>query len=407
MSMWKLINTTIYRLYYGYRGRKIQHESWMPILDVHEKMQDEVPPILYVAWGRIGDLLLATGHLKHFRKWFHPHPIWVLGRPEVESIVAPYVDVFIPLKEGNQGSSSDADEVNGQILNRPFELVISDVHMFYGGVFFLGSLLEKLDARGKYIYEGYYLGDGLAPLRSYPAGYRVIPRMPDEPIINPDITLRHVLHHMKFYIEEILKSSRTDYEGFDILKPELSCSDLNEDVSIGFGLEPGQYIAWQPVSNNPKKDYPLDRWFEVIAAFPEQTFVALGSKKEQKRLAGKSAENLINLCGNTTLDETAMIISQAGLFAGLDSGLSHMASLLGVPTVCVSQNSNLGYFFPYPTEYGFTNQEVVYHPDYINCSGCFMTCEYESIFSTYRKGALCLRSLPVDPVITAIRKLIG
>ena len=91
---------------------------------------------------------------------------------------------------------------------------------------------------------------------------------------------------------------------------------------------------------------------------------------------------------------------------GLDSGLSHISAVLEQKTICVTQSSNLGYFFPYPEVYGFTGLRTGHNPDYTACSGCFMTCRYESILTTYRKGARCLRTLPVDLVINAVREVI-
>jgi hypothetical protein len=405
--MWTYINTALYRLYYGYRGRKLRTRGRAIQPPDRQITGGDPLPVLYVAWGRIGDLLLATGHIKHLRRWFHPHPIWLLGRPEVETLVKPYVDVFVPLNEDDI-LSQDAGSYDQLIrLLRPFKTIIADIHTFYGGVFVIGPLLEQLDACQKIIYEGYNLEMGLAPVRPYPSGFEIVSRKKDPVTDDSDITTRHVLHHMAYYIREVLKRSGIPLGPNEDLQPEITNAELEEYVCQKFKLDPGHFIAWQPVSNNPKKDYPLSRWLDVIATFPDQTFVALGTKQEQERLAGISAPNLINLCGQTTLDETIQLIQHAHMFLGLDSGLSHMATILRKETVCVSQNSNLGYFFPYPPAYGFTNQHTVFHPDYVHCSGCFMICRHESLLSTYRKGALCLRSLPVEQVVANIKGVLS
>lgn len=404
--MWKHINTVLYRLYYAYRGRKLWQKSTRWQMSELPVDSDEAAPILYVAWGRIGDLLLATGHLRHLRRWFHPHPVWLLGRPEVETIVKPYIDVFVPLDEKKEVSQEERQHHLLNQLNRPFSKIIADIHTFYGGVFVIGRLLEQLQAPQKFIYEGYHLGANLAPWRPYPAGFEIIPRQPAHDPDTKEVSTRHVLHHMAYYIREVLKRVHIAHELVCPMKPELTGEETDESICRKFNLEPGKYIAWQPVSNNPKKDYPLPRWFDVIGSFQDQVFVALGTRSEQERLAGRTAPNLINLCGQTTLPETIQLIHQSRMFLGLDSGLSHVASILGQQTICVSQNSNLGYFFPYPVEYGFTNQHTVYHPDYVHCSGCFMTCCYEPIVATYRKGALCLRTLPVEQIVQKIEDVL-
>jgi len=88
---------------------------------------------------------------------------------------------------------------------------------------------------------------------------------------------------------------------------------------------------------------------------------------------------------------------------GLDAGLSEIATVMGIPTVCVCPDSHLGFFFPYPGNYGFHNLHTVAHPDYLSCRGCFMTCRHEPLTSTVTRGALCLRTLPSRLVIEAIR----
>jgi ADP-heptose:LPS heptosyltransferase len=406
--MWTRWNIALYTLYYRRRGRRLlrrgrtaalKQAAW-PSPEAGEK------PVLYVAWGRIGDAVMATGHLKHLRRVFRPHPVWLLGRPETEGVVRPHVDAFIPLKEDVwQGAPEDRDRLL-QALHRPFLCIIADIHTFYGGVFVIGPLLERLHADRKFIYEGYHLGSNLAPWRPYPGGFEVVPQRP-APAAPDDISSRHVLHHAAHYFRTVLNRCRVPEEGIDDMRPELPEMPGAEDLSRKYGLEPGGFIAWQPASNNRKKDYPMARWAEVMAAWPDHLFVALGTRQEERKLRGFAAPNLRSLCGQTSLRETVQLIQAARLFVGLDSGLSHIATVLGQETVCVTQDSNLGYFFPYPPEYGFTNQHTVYHPDYIPCSGCFMTCRYESILSTYRRGALCLRTLPAEAVIAAIRQALS
>ena len=54
----------------------------------------------------------------------------------------------------------------------------------------------------------------------------------------------------------------------------------------------------------------------------------------------------------TSLTGVMKLIREARLFVGLDSGLSHISTVMGTPTVCVCPDSHLGYFFPYPESFG-------------------------------------------------------
>ena len=145
----------------------------------------------------------------------------------------------------------------------------------------------------------------------------------------------------------------------------------------------------------------------MLHAFPNQTFVALGSEAERVQLNSFVAPNLRNLCGQTSLNQSINLIRNARVFVGLDSSLSHIAAAMGKRTVCVTQSSNLGYFFPYPQEWSNEGLKVVHNPDYTFCSGCFMTCHHEPIWNTVRKGSLCLRTISPDQVIDAINEALA
>lgn len=368
MRFWHRFNTSLYRTWYRLRNRPARRA-------VHPRAAGD-RAVLYLAWGRIGDTVLSTGVLKHLKTVFDGCRIVYAGRPEVRLVVEPFVDEFVPLDATDR-------------LARPYECVLGDIHLFYGGTARLNRLIEALPAKRKFVYEGYHLGDGLAPVRTYPRGAEVIAAAA-KPADSP-----HVLHDLAHYWREV--SRRWSGEAFagDDLKPALSAKPASQSAD---------YVAWQPVSNNRKKDYPLEKWREVLAAFPQTTFVALGHARERTRL---DLPNVRNLCGETDLADAMSILAGARGFVGLDSGLTHIAACLGRPTVCVSQSSNLGYFFPYPPEYGFDHLRVVDHPAYRECAGCFMTCSRESILRTYLQGSRCLRELPAAAVIQAVREHLG
>lgn len=190
-------------------------------------------------------------------------------------------------------------------------------------------------------------------------------------------------------------------EDEELWRPDLDHIGSGTAECRRFGLEPGKYAAWQPASENRRKDCPPSHWAETIGAFPDQQFVALvepGKAAGLDRTALPGVRTIEN-----SLSGAMRLIREARLFVGLDSGLSHIAAVLGTPTVCVCPDSHLGYFFPYPRNYGYANLRTVSHPDYLTCRGCFMTCRHEPITSTVTRGALCLRTLPPGLVIEAMQ----
>lgn len=411
--MWKPINNIAYRIHFAYRNRKSRRANRRWADRVSKPPDPEPRPVLYVAWGRIGDVVLATGHLNRLRRWFHPSPVWFLGRSRVRPLVEPHVDVFLPFPEPDarpsgpdepdarpSGSREPTAPLDG-IANRSFRCVIADIHTFYGGLFALDAVLAAVRADRKFVYEGYHLGEDLAPERPYPAGYEVVPKFEEGEGAGKDDAPGHLLHHNAHYIGNVLEHCGVETDGGDAWRPELDHLGSGTEACRRFGIEPGKYVAWQPFSDNRRKDYPPARWAETFGAFPELQFVALAEPGGADKVSRTAPPGVRVI--ETGLTGAMELVREARLFVGLDSGLSHISTVMGTPTVCVCPDSHLGYFFPYPASYGFEHLHTVSHPDYLPCRGCFMTCRHEPLTSTVTRGALCLRTLPSRLVIEAIR----
>lgn len=414
--MWKQFNNLAYRVFFAFRNRRARSRNRSWPARVPRPSPAEPRPVLYLAWGRIGDVVLGTGHLKHLRRWFHPSPVWFMGRPGVKQIVEPYVDAFLPFPEpdepargaGRTPAVTPARPPNPGHPTTPiqsptpaFRYVITDIHTFDGGLFALDALLASLRADRMFVYKGYHLGKDLAPERPYPAGFEVVPEYESRRHRDGHTDGDHLLNHSAHYIRHVLERCGVEPDGGATWRPDLGHIGSGTKECRRFDLTPGEYVAWQPKSANPRKDYPLSNWAETFRAFPDQQFVALVEP------GGAAALDRSALPGvrviETGLTGAMKLIREARLFVGLDSGLSHIATVLGIPTVCVCPDSHLGYFFPYPDDYGYTNLRTVAHRDYLWCRGCFMTCRHEPLTSTISRGALCLRTLPARQVIDAIR----
>jgi len=369
MSFWRTINTAAYGAWYRLRNRRRPAPRLAPAGDAGR------PRLLYVAWGRIGDTVLSTGVLQHLRTAFDGCEIVYAGRPETRLVAEPFVDRFVTF---------DA------IPHGPYAAVLGDVHLFYGGVHALGALIEALPAQRKLVYEGYHLGPGLAPVRIYPRDAEVVPASP---------AATHVLEHDAHFFAEAVRRLRGEAFDAPASRPVLRV-EATPEARERFG----DAIAWQPLSRNRKKDYPMQSWREVIALSRDVRFVALGTEDARAAVDALRLPNVTNLCGRTDLAGAMDAIAAARGFLGPDSGLTHVAACLGKPTVCVAQNSNLGTFFPYPEAYRFDNLRTVFNPRYRWCAGCFMTCSHEPILATWARGAKCVRELPPQLVIEAMRE---
>jgi ADP-heptose:LPS heptosyltransferase len=415
MSFWRVVNLAAYRVWYAARHRRARRARSVLERDVAAGLAEGAPDaptgpeprVLFLSWGMIGDALLATSMLRHWRALFPEHRLVCLGRAATEPVLAPLVDEFIGYEPDLWDRIASARRAVVARLRGDFELLVGDIHLFYGGTFRFKELIERLPAGRKFLYEGYHLGPELAPQRLDPEGVETIPalRKPARP--DPSDPARsHVLLDYHHYLGRILVRLGRGQDAPSGVAPPLPPPAGSEDedhaLLAELGLEAGRYLAWQPASNNRKKDYPAAAWRRVLERFPDRRFVALGSVKESEKLGGSPGGNVLDLCGKTDLGQAMRVIRHARAYVGLDSGLTHIAAALRVPTVCVSQSSNLGSFFPYPAELGFHHLRVVHDPAYLECAGCFMTCSRESIVRTRLAGARCLRDLAPERVAEAV-----
>lgn len=88
------------------------------------------------------------------------------------------------------------------------------------------------------------------------------------------------------------------------------------------------YIAIQPFSGSPKKNWPLARFRAVASALERRTGLTI------EWCAGPD-ETLPGARRFKGLDEVARWLSAASLYIGNDSGITHLAAACGVPVVAI------------------------------------------------------------------------
>lgn len=359
-------------------------------------------PILYLAWGRLGDHLLGRA-IPAVLRARQPGGLVMVARPEVEGAVVDVVDRFVPLDPARLTDHRGREALLAA-LDEPFAAVVADLHLFHGGWSWCNELIDSVSAPVKLVYEGYAPRELLAPHRRWPRSAELVRALPASGGAAPDDPReRHVWYHQRHYLAAVLRALGLPDELDDAdLHPNLPAPP-STGLAARLGLAEGAYLACQPVSANRKKDLPLEVWRDVFAQFPGQQFVVLGGMRDAARARALAAPNVRLLAGATDLPQCFELIAGARLFVGIDSGLTHAAACLGRPVVCVSQASNLGWFFPYPPELG-ADLDVVWDRRFAACAGCGAACEHQPLWRSYRAGVRCLQELGAPPVASAIRR---
>jgi heptosyltransferase-2 len=109
-------------------------------------------------------------------------------------------------------------------------------------------------------------------------------------------------------------------------------------------LTPGPWIAVHPGSGSEKKNWPEQNWLQLLQTLRGRKILLVGGEAEADRLT-RFRDNLaralppsdsareIRLAQNLPLPHLAGLLAQTQHFIGHDSGITHLAAALGLPTL--------------------------------------------------------------------------
>ena len=115
---------------------------------------------------------------------------------------------------------------------------------------------------------------------------------------------------------------------------------LRVPADAGEPLPGGDWVAAHPGSGSEKKNWPEAKWAELLprllAAEPETRLLLIAGEADgdkAQRLARQLPAERVRTAFNLPLPHLAQLLQQCRGFIGHDSGISHLASALGVPAV--------------------------------------------------------------------------
>lgn len=163
---------------------------------------------------------------------------------------------------------------------------------------------------------------------------------------------------------------KNDGEGLDLFLPKelegsFSANLKWNDISVGqFFQEP--YIAIACGAQHMTKRIPV-QYILKLCNMLQFSVILLGDGKDMEELEAYSTQfppNVVNLCGKTTLTQSALIVREAAVLISSDTGLMHMGAAFKRPVLAVwgATAPPLG-FTPYKTEYySFEVKDLHCHP---------------------------------------------
>lgn len=156
----------------------------------------------------------------------------------------------------------------------------------------------------------------------------------------------------------------------------------------------GRFVVLAPFTTRPQKHWFEDRWAMLAGALRAEGAVPVllggpGDREAADRILAQAGPALVDLVGRLKLDETVAAIAESALLVGVDTGLTHMGTALGVPTVGLFGSTR-----PY-LDAGTPLTTILYEP--LPCSPCrrHPTCQ----------GAFhCMRHWTVEMVMAQARR---
>lgn len=169
------------------------------------------------------------------------------------------------------------------------------------------------------------------------------------------------------------------------------------------GVRP--YMVVHPFASSVSRSLPTERWVDLlewlVVTYPHYSIVISGGPADRAAATALIKPSYEHVYFSDDIVSTFLakveLIARAALYVGVDTGPTHIAAHVGVPTVVIGNNSNpcwLPYYSPMA--------EVLVNLPGCTCQGdktgdCF---EYQDGVKYYR----CLFAIPQEEIKTSIKQ---
>jgi heptosyltransferase-3 len=134
--------------------------------------------------------------------------------------------------------------------------------------------------------------------------------------------------------------------------------------SVDALLLPPRFMVIHCVSSDPNRDWPADKWRDLIAqiiATQDVTIVEVGTRP---LVITSDGARMRSLCGKLNMLETAEVIRRADVFIGIDSGPAHLANAVATPgVILLGAYKHFHFYMPYSGGYATGDTAAVIRID--------------------------------------------
>jgi heptosyltransferase-3 len=148
---------------------------------------------------------------------------------------------------------------------------------------------------------------------------------------SPRVIHGHAVDHFMGALRELGVEMKRDDSVVVRLRPEVERAAIAVRLS-----EPGVFAVIHPGSGSARKNWPLDRFVGLADRIRREMAIRpvfiLGEAEEGLELVLRKAAPSVLCLAKLELMDVAAILNRAQFYIGNDSGITHLAASLGVPT---------------------------------------------------------------------------
>jgi len=118
------------------------------------------------------------------------------------------------------------------------------------------------------------------------------------------------------------------------------------------GPRPRLRIVFHPGSGGAQKNHPPEFWMNLVRAFREnnpgieELPVILLGPAEEKLLPLLSGKKDAEILFSPDMDRLSLLLREALIYVGHDSGITHLAAMLGAPTIALFRRTSVAQWHP-------------------------------------------------------------
>ena len=163
-------------------------------------------------------------------------------------------------------------------------------------------------------------------------------------LIESDPLLNEIERNMAFAREVTNLKTRLAFPTIDVkLLPQENTPLIEGRYCIMFPGAGASYRIWQLEKFSEIADHIVSKGYNIVIC---------GTKNENPLAEkiineAKAKKQIINLCGKTNVSSLAHILNKSVFYFGSETGVLHLATAVGTPTICILGSGHFGRFFPY------------------------------------------------------------